>query len=109
MESPMQNSLTLPSSLRASGKARLWSKNPRVLLVTSGALFAMLVLNMFHRVEYTGDEAFYSVIAMNMLDSPGYILRPSFFPDGDFQVEKGGINAPPFNSYLYAIALWISR
>jgi len=105
----MQNSLTLSSSLPASGKARLFLKNPRVLLITCGAVFAMLVLNMFHRVEYTGDEAFYSVISVNMLHSPAYILRPSFFPEGDFQVEKGGINAPPFNSYLYAIALWASR
>src|SRR6185295_648446 len=104
----MQNSLTLSSSLPASGKARLFLKNPRVLLITCGAVFAMLVLNMFHRVEYTGDEAFYSVISVNMLHSPAYILRPSFFPDGNFDAEKGGVAAPPLNSYLYAISLWLS-
>jgi len=69
----------------------------------------MLTLNLLHRETYTGDEGFYGVTALNMLESPGYLLRPSYYPDGNFLTDKDGFAHPPFNSYFYAISLWFSH
>jgi hypothetical protein len=69
----------------------------------------MLILNVFRREGYEGDEGFYGVTALNMLQSPTYILRPSYYPAGDFATEKDAFAHPPFNSYLYAAALWLGR
>jgi len=69
----------------------------------------MALLNIFRRVSYIGDEGFYGITALNMLHSPVYLLRPSYYPLGDFIVEQDAFAHPPFNSYFYALALWISN
>jgi hypothetical protein len=80
-----------------------------VLLLTACAILCMLVLNVFHRESYSGDEGFYGVTALNMLRSPSYVLRPSYNPAGDFLADKDGFAHPPFNSYLYALSLWLCK
>src|SRR6185503_15076423 len=102
----MQSTLTLAPPLPASGKAKLTLTNHAFLLLAIGVIFAMSLRNMFHRVSYSGDEAFYSLIALNMVHSPASILRPSFSPEGDFLVEQGGYAHPPLNSQIYALSLW---
>ncbi len=80
-----------------------------VLTIAVAAVLFMVLLNVFRRVSYIGDEGFYGITALNMLQSPDYLLRPSYYPLGDFIVEKDAFAHPPFNSYLYALALWISN
>ena len=80
-----------------------------VFAIALTAILFMVLLCTFRRVSYFGDEGFYGITAVNMLNDPGYLLRPSYFPQGDFQVEKDAFAHPPFNSYLYAVALWISN
>jgi 4-amino-4-deoxy-L-arabinose transferase-like glycosyltransferase len=69
----------------------------------------MLWLNVCRREFYTGDEGFYGVTALNMLHSPTYWLRPSFYPLGDCVTDQDAFAHPPFNSYFYAVALWLSH
>jgi hypothetical protein len=73
------------------------------------AVILMVLLNVFRRFSYLGDEGFYGITAVNMLHDSAYILRPSYFPQGDFAVEKDAFAHPPLNSYLYALALWFSN
>ena len=73
------------------------------------AVILMVLLNVFRRFSYIGDEGFYGITAVNMLNDPAYILRPSYFPQGDFALEKNAFAHPPLNSYLYALALWFSN
>ena len=84
---------------------------PKRFVVVLGVLtcLALLVSNVFLREGFSGDEGFYGVTALNMLRSPAYSLRPSFRPDGNFMADKDGFAHPPFNSYLYALALWASN
>jgi 4-amino-4-deoxy-L-arabinose transferase-like glycosyltransferase len=105
----MQPALTLSPPLPVSHKIKLALANRGFVLLAIGAVFAMTIRNVCYRVSYTGDEAFYSTMAVNMLHSPAYILRPSFFPDGDFLAERGGFAHPPLNSYFYALSLWVSH
>jgi hypothetical protein len=76
------------------------------LLLAALACLGLLLSNVFWREQFFGDEGFYGVTALNMLRSSGYVLRPSFRPDGDFLADKDGFAHPPFNSYLYALSLW---
>ena len=80
-----------------------------VFAIALTAIVFMLLLNVFRRVSYFGDEGFYGITALNMLHDPAYLLRPSYFPLGDFMAEKDAFAHPPLNSYLYALALWISN
>ena len=80
-----------------------------VVLLAALACVLMLATSLFWREAYTGDEGFYGVTAQNMLQSPDYLLRPSFFPAGDFEADKEGFAHPPFNSYVYAFGLWLAR
>jgi len=80
-----------------------------VLLLGCCSVLVLLVLNVFRREYYSGDEGFYGVTAQNMLRSPTYLLRPSYFPEGDFLQEKDAFAHPPFNSYFYALSLWLCR
>lgn len=80
-----------------------------LLVLAAVACVAMLVSNLLWRELYTGDEGFYAVTAQNMLQSPTYWLRPSYFPAGDFAIDHGGFAHPPFNSYFYAVSLWLAR
>ncbi|HSU54932.1 MAG TPA: glycosyltransferase family 39 protein [Candidatus Dormibacteraeota bacterium] len=100
--------MTISTPLAAESSGTLALNQKRVIILGLAAICSMLVLNTFCRVFYTGDEAFYSVTALNMLHSPTYILRPSFFPDGDFLADKDGYAQPPLNSYFLAIPLWLS-
>src|SRR2546421_12874932 len=105
----MTESLVLPlHSPAAIPITRSRYERCMVLLATSTCLF-MLVLNIFFRESYTGDEGFYGVTALNMLHSRDYVLRPSYFPGGDFVADQDAFAHPPFNSYLYALSLWFSR
>jgi 4-amino-4-deoxy-L-arabinose transferase-like glycosyltransferase len=88
-------------------KPRLSSRS--VLLVAASATLFMLLLNLLCRVTYEGDEGFYGVTSLNMLRSPGYWLRPSYNPDGNFFADKDAFAHPPVNSYLYAAVLWLSN
>ncbi len=69
----------------------------------------MFVSNVFWRESYTGDEGFYAVTAQNMLRAPKYWLQVSYFPMGDFAADHDGFAHPPFNSYLYALGLWLTK
>ena len=80
-----------------------------VLAFAAVACLCFLLLNLFRREGYTGDEGFYGVTAQNMLHSPAYILRPSYYPLGDFAEDKDGFAHPPFNSYFYALGLWLFK
>jgi hypothetical protein len=80
-----------------------------VFTIAVAAVLFMVLLNVFRRVSYIGDEGFYGITALNMLQSPVYFLRPSYYPLGDFLVEQDAFAHPPLNSYLYALALWISN
>ena len=79
-----------------------------LLLALCASLF-MLVLNVFYREFYTGDEGFYGVMALNMQRSAAYWLRPSYYPEGSFLLDQNAFAHPPFNSYFYAVALWLSH
>jgi 4-amino-4-deoxy-L-arabinose transferase-like glycosyltransferase len=68
----------------------------------------MLLGNIFWREAYTGDEGFYGVTAKNMLHAADYWVRPTYYPLGDFLTDRDGFAHPPFNSYFYAVALWLS-
>jgi len=90
--------------------AAVRSLNARaVVLVAASATLFMLLLNLFWRVTYEGDEGFYGVTSLNMLRSPTYWLRPSYNPAGDFFADKDAFAHPPVNSYLYAVVLWLSN
>jgi 4-amino-4-deoxy-L-arabinose transferase-like glycosyltransferase len=80
-----------------------------VALLAITATVFMLLLNVFCRVTYEGDEGFYGVTSLNMLGSASYLLRPSYNPAGDFFADKGAFAHPPLNSYLYALLLWMSN
>jgi hypothetical protein len=80
-----------------------------VFTIAVAAVVLMVLLNVFRRVSYIGDEGFYGITALNMLHSPDYLLRPSYYPLGDFMAEQDAFAHPPLNSYLYALALWISN
>ena len=80
-----------------------------VFAIAVAAILFMVLLNIFRRVSYIGDEGFYGITALNMLQSPVYLLRPSYYPLGDFAIEHDAFAHPPLNSYLYALALWISN
>ena len=80
-----------------------------VFAIAVAAVLFMVLLNVFRRVSYIGDEGFYGITALNMLQSPAYLLRPSYYPLGDFIAEQDAFAHPPLNSYLYALALWISN
>ena len=92
------------STAVSGGPAPHWA----VVALAVVACILMAVLNVFRRVEYTGDEGFYGVTALNMLVSPDYVLRPAYFPLGDFSANKDGFAHPPFNSYAYAASLWVA-
>src|SRR5690242_17538055 len=85
------------------------SRRQPVLIFAAVAVLLLLLLNVFRREYYSGDEGFYGVTAQNMLRSPTYLLRPSYFPEGDFLQEKDAFAHPPFNSYFYALSLWLCR
>src|SRR5688572_8672220 len=93
-----------PTRICTGGRA---SPRAFILLLAATASICMLILNVFWRESYEGDEGFYGVTAQNMLQSPAYLLRPSSFPAGDFAAGKDAFAHPPFNSYLYALALWL--
>jgi 4-amino-4-deoxy-L-arabinose transferase-like glycosyltransferase len=80
-----------------------------IVLLAATATVLILLLNVFCRVSYEGDEGFYGVTSLNMLRSPGYLLRPSYNPAGDFFADKSAFAHPPLNSYLYALFLWLSN
>jgi hypothetical protein len=80
-----------------------------VFALAVSAVILIVLLNVFYRFSYIGDEGFYGITAVNMLNDSAYILRPSCFPQGDFAVEKDAFAHPPLNSYLYALALWFSN
>jgi hypothetical protein len=90
-------------------RSRLSLSDRSIFLLVACACMLLLGLNVFRREFYTGDEGFYSVMARNMLLSPAYWLRPTYFPQGDFLADHGAIAHPPFNSYFYALTLWLSR
>lgn len=96
-----------PSVLPSAPRHVRWGR--LVWLIAGAACVLMVVLNVFWRQSYTGDEGFYGVTAENMLRSPTYLLRPSYFPAGSFLADRNGFAHPPFNSYLYAASLWLSR
>jgi 4-amino-4-deoxy-L-arabinose transferase-like glycosyltransferase len=95
------------SPSRSNTAARTGQRSLFFLFGVAGLL--MLAINLFHRESYSGDEGFYGVTAQNMLQSPTYLLRPSYYPAGDFVADRGGYAHPPFNSYLYALSLWLSK
>lgn len=95
------------ATIQQSARRRLDAR--WVFAVAASAVIGLLVLNVWFRTEYGGDEGFYTVTALNMLESPNYLLRPSNYPLGDFGADKEAFAHPPFNSYAYAIALWFSR
>jgi 4-amino-4-deoxy-L-arabinose transferase-like glycosyltransferase len=78
-------------------------------LLAAAGVVSMLVLNLFCREIYEGDEGFYGVTALNMLQSPDYILRPSYYPEGNFATEKNAYAHPPWNAHFYALTLWIGN
>src|ERR1041385_4240032 len=80
-----------------------------MLVVVVCACIGFLAVNLFRREGYTGDEGFYGVTALNMLHAPSYVLRPSYYPLGDFAADKDGFAHLPFNSYFYALSLAVSR
>jgi 4-amino-4-deoxy-L-arabinose transferase-like glycosyltransferase len=101
----------MTAAVPLAGSGRTWRafKGRGVAFVAAGAGILMLVLNTLHRESYSGDEGFYGVTALNMLQAPEYIIRPSYYPAGDFLADKDGFAHPPFNSYLYALSFWLSR
>jgi len=105
----MKSSLATAFPLAASTETKRSPANRKVLLLAACAGLALLILNVFHRESYSGDEGFYGVTALNMLRSPDYILRPSYYPAGNFLAEKEAFAHPPFNSYFYALSLWVAR
>ena len=101
--------LTLrPRSVTANSTRRV-DAGRIVFAIAVAAVLFMVLLNVFRRVSYIGDEGFYGITALNMLQSPVYLLRPSYYPLGDFIAEHDAFAHPPLNSYLYALALWISN
>jgi hypothetical protein len=97
-----------PQSVTAHPARRALGSRLVFTIAVTAVLF-MLLLNVFRRVSYFGDEGFYGVTALNMLHDPTYLLRPSYYPLGDFIAEQNAFAHPPLNSYLYAFALWISN
>src|SRR5688572_22685717 len=95
--------------LPVTGKVARRLDHRSVFLLVLGASVCMLLLNVIWRETYEGDEGFYGVTAQNMLQSPAYLLRPSSFPGGDFAAGKDAFAHPPYNSYLYALALWLGE
>jgi hypothetical protein len=91
-----------PQKRTVWGPGRLWA------LVPISACILMLFGNVFWREGYTGDEGFYGVTAKNMLHAADYWVRPSYYPLGNFLTDRDGFAHPPFNSYFYAAALWLS-
>lgn len=81
----------------------------KVGLFAAAVAALMFIANVVWRESYTGDEGFYAVTAQNMLHAPKYWLRVSYFPMGDFAADHDGFAHPPFNSYLYAIGLWLTN
>jgi 4-amino-4-deoxy-L-arabinose transferase-like glycosyltransferase len=99
-----------PTPLSAPrSKAAAWSRERMALVLCAAACTLLLVTNIFRRDFYTGDEGFYGVTALNMVHAPDYLLRPSYLPAGDFFADRAGFAHPPFNSYLYALSLWLAR
>ena len=84
-------------------------RHSAMLAVVVCACIGFVAVNLFRREGYTGDEGFYGVTALNMLHAPSYALRPSYYPLGDFAADKDGFAHLPFNSYLYALSLTISK
>src|SRR5436190_10667289 len=105
----MNDSLALPLPSPAAIAVTRSRYEKFVLVLAASSCCFMLVLNIFFREYYTGDEGFYGVTALNMLRSPDYVIRPSYFPAGAFLAEQDAFAHPPFNSYLYALSLWFSR
>ncbi len=101
--------LTLRPRSVTARSARKVEAGRIVFTIAVAAVVCMVLLNVFRRISYIGDEGFYGITALNMLQSPAYILRPSYYPLGDFIVEQDAFAHPPLNSYLYALALWISN
>src|SRR5688572_24622766 len=101
--------LTLRPRSVTADSARKVEASRIVFAIAVAAVLFMVLLNVFRRVSYIGDEGFYGITALNMLHSPAYLLRPSYYPLGDFIVEQDAFAHPPLNSYLYALALWISN
>lgn len=91
------------------GSRSTWFSDRWWWLVAVCACALMLIGNVFWREGYTGDEGFYGVTAQNMLHGADYWLRPSYYPLGDFATDRDGFAHPPFNSYFYAVALWIAH
>src|SRR5688572_26565578 len=101
--------LTLRPRSVTADSARKVEASRIVFAIAVAAVLFMVLLNVFRRVSYIGDEGFYGITALNMLQSPDYLLRPSYYPLGDFNVEQDAFAHPPLNSYLYALSLWISN
>src|SRR5262245_1350915 len=101
--------LTLRPRTVTANSARTVETRRIVFEIAAAAILFMVLRNIYLRVSYIGDEGFYGITALNMLHSPDYLLRPSYYPLGDFVVEENAFAHPPFNSYLYALALWISN
>src|SRR5688500_10993598 len=93
--SPSHSVTAKPSPQAVAGRV--------VCALSVTAVILMVLLNVFRRFSYIGDEGFYGMTAVNMLNDSTYILRPSCFPEGDFAVEKDAFAHPPLNSYLYAL------
>jgi hypothetical protein len=101
--------LTLrPGSVTANSTRKV-DADRIVFAIAVAAVLFMVLLNVFRRISYIGDEGFYGITALNMLQSPVYLLRPSYYPLGDFIIEQDAFAHPPLNSYIYALALWISN
>ena len=120
LNSPVMDKLTeaIPRSAAEGEKERnpaevvsrkTTSGKQTVLILSTLSVLLLLLLNVFRREYYSGDEGFYGVTALNMLHSPTYLLRPSYFPAGDFLQEKDAFAHPPFNSYFYALSLWLLK
>lgn len=106
----MHEAVAAPAPLSAPRSATAtWSLPRLALLLAAAASVGLLLTNVFRRESYTGDEGFYGVTALNMARSADYLLRPSYFPAGDFLADRAGFAHPPFNSYLYALGFWAGR
>lgn len=101
--------LTLRPRSVTAHSARKVDAGRIVFTIAVAAVLFMVLLNVFRRVSYIGDEGFYGITALNILQSSDYLLRPSYYPLGDFIAEQDAFAHPPLNSYLYALALWISN
>ena len=78
--------LTLRPRSVTADSARKVEASRIVFAIAVAAVLFMVLLNVFRRVSYIGDEGFYGITALNMLHSPAYLLRPSYYPLGDFIV-----------------------